>query len=262
MTLKIDAADCLLSFYELPLKVKYTDARGDISTDFTKITLNLSGCDEITTKYEPIKRPYFDLTAEDTLEFTLEVGESWTWSIPEPKHEDDSTDDHTFAFKVSTVKPMTFMEYFDKTLLLDIAANATTIEDAGDYEIKVTLEDENEVASSDPIILRITVVGETEAEAEADEENADDDDDEDEFTDGIVNQRVVDLSYLKDIVNALTSEKEDLKAKFNGSDFDPPKVKIREVTQHGVIHFDFSNKMQLREPQNRRERRLQKAKKK
>ncbi len=74
MILTIDAADCLLSFSELPLKVKYTDVRGDVSTDFTKVSLNFSGCDEITQKYVPIKRPYFDLNAEDTLDFTLEVG--------------------------------------------------------------------------------------------------------------------------------------------------------------------------------------------
>ena len=193
MTLKIDAADCLLSFSELPLIVKYSDARGDISSELTKISMNLIGCDKATEKYEPILRPFFNLTADDLLEYTLKVGESWTWSIPEPQHEDNSTYEHTFAFKVTTVKPMSFMEYFDQTLLLDIAQNATKIEDVGVYEIKISLKDEKKVTSLEPLMLRITVEGETEtiieANADSDEETTDeiDSDELDKLSDEIIN---------------------------------------------------------------------------
>ena len=52
---------------------------------------------------------------------------------------------------------MNFMEYFDQTLLLDIAQNATKEEDAGDYEIKISLQDDKNVTSLEPILLKITV---------------------------------------------------------------------------------------------------------
>ena len=53
------------------------------------------------------------------------------------------------------------------------------------------------------------------------------------------------MSYLADIVSALTSSKAELKAKFSGADFDKPRVRIKDITSNGVIHIDFSNKMSL-----------------
>ena len=85
------------------------------------------------------------------------VGESWTWSIPVPSHEDNSTDDHTFNFKVKTDKPMDFLEYFESTNLLDISQNVTTSEDVGVYVVTISLKDEQNVASSEPLVLKITV---------------------------------------------------------------------------------------------------------
>lgn len=101
--------------------LKYTDARGKILTNFASVSLTPAGCETFAEAIEPILRPYFNLKSIETLEYTLLVGESWTWPIPEPSHEDDSTDEHTFTYKVKTDKPMSFMEYFEKTLLFDIA---------------------------------------------------------------------------------------------------------------------------------------------
>ena len=91
MTLKIDAVDCLLNFDQLSLKIKYTDARGTIDTELFSLSLNQIGCnsEHDTQKYAPILRPYFNLTETDQLVFTLQIGEPWTWTIPEPLHEDN-----------------------------------------------------------------------------------------------------------------------------------------------------------------------------
>ena len=59
------------------------------------------------------------------------------------------------------------------------------------------------------------------------------------------NETAIDLSYLKDIVSALTSEKLEFKAKFSGADFDKPRARIKEITRNGVIHIDFNNKMKI-----------------
>ena len=52
---------------------------------------------------------------------------------------------------------MRFMEYFDKTNLLDIPKNATTEEDTGVYDVKISLKDEKNVTSTEPLVLKITV---------------------------------------------------------------------------------------------------------
>ena len=54
-------------------------------------------------------------------------------------------------------KPMRFMEYYDKTNLLDIPTNTTTEEDADVYSITISLKDEKNVTSTEPLVLKITV---------------------------------------------------------------------------------------------------------
>lgn len=54
-------------------------------------------------------------------------------------------------------------------------------------------------------------------------------------------------------------EKASLKEKFDGLIFEKPKVKIKTVTQRGVIHLDFTNKMRVyRAPPKKRRRSLAK----
>ena len=54
-------------------------------------------------------------------------------------------------------------------------------------------------------------------------------------------------------------EKASLKEKFDGLIFEKPKVNIKSVTQQGVIHIDFTNKMRVyNAPPKKRRRSLAK----
>ena len=53
--------------------------------------------------------------------------------------------------------PMRFLEYFEQTLILDIAEDATEIEDTGVYQITISVEDEKNITISEPLKLQITV---------------------------------------------------------------------------------------------------------
>ena len=158
--------------YDIKYKVSYTNYPSVFDTVTQSVVVEELDCkadstadcdDKVTEKFEPIPRPYFEPMAADQLQFTLKVGQSWTWPIPEPQHEDDSTDEHTFAIKVQTEMPMHFMDYFKQTLILDIAKGETTIDDVGVYDIRISLKDEKNVTSSEPLVLKITISDDSEA---------------------------------------------------------------------------------------------------
>ena len=70
--------------------------------------------------------------------------------------------------------PMRFLEYFEQTLILDIAEDATEIEDTGVYQITISVEDEKNITISEPLKLQITVgelAVEVNEDTSADEEN-------------------------------------------------------------------------------------------
>ena len=52
---------------------------------------------------------------------------------------------------------MSFMNYYEKTKILNIAQNATIVDDAGAYEVKINLKDEKNVTSKEPLTLKIFI---------------------------------------------------------------------------------------------------------
>ena len=53
-------------------------------------------------------------------------------------------------------------------------------------------------------------------------------------------------------------EKANLKAKYAGTDTDKPKYRIKQVSNQGLIHIDFTNKMKLQQlPKDTQNRQLE-----
>lgn len=116
----------------------------------------------------------------------------------------------------------------------------TTSEDVGTYEIKITLRDEQNVTSSQPLLLKVTIIEEKLQVKEQipTEEN--------ENNDSVINyETLTEDNTPGEIIAAMRFEKATLKEKFDGLIFEQPKVKIKTVTQQGVIHIDFTNKMRV-----------------
>ena len=56
--------------------------------------------------------------------------------------------------------PMSFMNYYEKTKILNIAQNATVADDADAYEVKIIVKDEMNVTNKEPLTLKIFIVKE------------------------------------------------------------------------------------------------------
>ena len=238
-TVNIEATDCELSFAQLPLTVEYSDSRGVIESEFALISLNQNACNT-TEEYHYLNRPYFNISENQELDFILSVAEGWIWKAPIPLHEDNRTDEHDFTILVSLEQPASFLEYFELTQTLSIAQNVTTSENVGTYEIKITLRDEQNVTSSQPLLLKVTIIEEKLQVKEQipTEEN--------ENNDSVINyETLTEDNTPGEIIAAMRFEKATLKEKFDGLIFEQPKVKIKTVTQQGVIHLDFTNKMRV-----------------